>query len=212
LVLREGEDTGDVVAFDGFFFLGEVADEVAAMLVAGAHAVEEEGVDVVIEGFVVQEEFGKEAEVAAPGSLAAPIDFKEGDAVVAVDFIAGWVKHGTFGAVAGEGFAGGEVGEAKFVDVDYVCVGEFLRVGGEVPGFHFVFAHLDTGEIADEVELGVVLDHGAAGAEFFDFLFWVREGIGFFGLRLDDGIAHISVTVILRKRSASGGGCWGGAG
>lgn len=55
LVLREGEDAGDVVALGGFFLLGEVADEVAAVWGAGGHAVEEEGVHVVVERLVVEE-------------------------------------------------------------------------------------------------------------------------------------------------------------
>lgn len=55
LVLGQGQDTRDVVALGGLFFFAEVADEVAAVLVAGGHAVEEEGIDVVVEGFVVEE-------------------------------------------------------------------------------------------------------------------------------------------------------------
>ena len=51
----------------------------AAFGVADAHAVEEERVDVVVEGFVVEEEFAEEAEVATPASLAAAVDFEEGD-------------------------------------------------------------------------------------------------------------------------------------
>ena len=91
LVLWEGEDTSDVVAFGGFFFFGEIADQVAAVGVAGGHAVEEEGVDIVVEGFVVEEEFREEAEVAAPDALAAAVDFEKGNVVVAVDFVAGGV-------------------------------------------------------------------------------------------------------------------------
>lgn len=59
LVLRERQDTSQVVAFGGVLFLGEVADEVAAGFVACAHAVEEEGVDVVIESFVIEEELAE---------------------------------------------------------------------------------------------------------------------------------------------------------
>ena len=57
LVLWEGEDAGYVVPLGGLFFFAEVADEMASMLVAGGHAVEEEGIDVVIECFVIEEEF-----------------------------------------------------------------------------------------------------------------------------------------------------------
>ena len=114
--------------------------------------------------------------------------------------------------MAFEGFAGREVGEAELVDVDYVRVGEFLRVRGEVPRFHFVFAHLDAGEVTDQMELGMVLDHGASGAQFFNFLFWVGEGLGLLDLSLDDGVAHLGVAVILRKRGSGCGGCWSRAG
>ena len=101
----------------------------AAAGVAGAHAVEQERVDVVIQGFVVEKEFGEQAEVAAPGALAAAVDFEERDAVVAVDFIAGRVHHGTFAAVAFKCFPGREVGEAELVDVDDIGIRELLRVG-----------------------------------------------------------------------------------
>ena len=40
---------------------------------------------------MVEEEFGEETEIAAPGALAAAVDLEEGDAVIAVDFVAGWV-------------------------------------------------------------------------------------------------------------------------
>ena len=118
LVLGEGEDAGQVVAFGTVFLFAEVAHHVAAVRGADAHDVEEEGVDVVVEGFMVEEELAQEAEVAAPGALATAVDFEEADVVVAVDFVAWWVVEGAFGAVAGEGFEAGEVREAEFVDVD----------------------------------------------------------------------------------------------
>jgi len=57
LVLREREDAGDVVALGRFLFLGEVADEVAAVGGAGGHDVEEEGIHVIVERFMIEEEF-----------------------------------------------------------------------------------------------------------------------------------------------------------
>ena len=57
LVLWEGEDAGYVIPFGRFFFFAEIADQMASMLVPGGHAVEEEGIYIVIEGFVVEEEF-----------------------------------------------------------------------------------------------------------------------------------------------------------
>ena len=93
----------------------------ASMLVAGGHAVEEEGIDIVIECFVIEEEFAEKAEVAAPAALAAAVDFKEGDGVVAVDLVARGVEKSAFCAVAGKCLEGGVVAKAEFTDVDRVC-------------------------------------------------------------------------------------------
>lgn len=98
------------------------------MRVAGGHAVEEERVDVVVQGFVVKEEFAEQAEVAAPSALTAAVDFEEGHRGVAVDFVAGRVEQGAFGTVPGEGLEGGEVAQAEFADVDGVRGGEVGRV------------------------------------------------------------------------------------
>jgi hypothetical protein len=94
LVLWEGEDTSHVVAFCGLLFLGEVADQMVAVISAGGHAVEEERVDIVVESLVIEEEFGEEAEVTTPGSLPPAVDFEEGYVVVTVDFVPGWVEEG----------------------------------------------------------------------------------------------------------------------
>lgn len=64
----------------------------AAVLVAGGHDIEQKGVDVVIEGLMVEEEFAKEAEIAAPSPLAAAVKFEEGDVVVTVDFVSRGVE------------------------------------------------------------------------------------------------------------------------
>lgn len=150
------------------------------MFVAGGHAVEEERVDVVIERFVIEEEFREEAEIAAPSSLSAAVDFEEGDVVVAVDFVAGRMQERAFGAVALELFEAVVVGEAEFADVDHVCFGEGLRIGAKIPGFHFVFAHLNSLEVADAGYFCLVLCHAPASTELFD-LFLTRVGALFCG-------------------------------
>ena len=91
LVLGEGEDAGHVVSLGRFFFFGEVADEMAAVRVTGGHAVEEKGVDVVIECFVIEEEFGEEAEVTTPDPLATAVNLKKRDVIIAVDLVTRWV-------------------------------------------------------------------------------------------------------------------------
>lgn len=202
MVLRERQDAGDVVALGGFFFLAEVADQVAAVVVAGGHAVEEERVDVVVERFVVEEEFREEAEVAAPASLSPAVDLEEGDVVVAIDFVARRVQERAFGAVALEWLEAVVVGEAEFADVDHVCFGESLRIGAEVPGFHFMFAHLDSLEVAYAGNFCLVLCHAAASAELFDF-FLTRVGTLFGGRPGSFGggggileVGNIEVTIV----------------
>ena len=190
LVLRQGEDAGDVVAFGGFFFFAEVADQVAAVAVAGRHAVEEEGVDVVVERFMVEEEFAEEAEVAAPAALAAAVDFEEGDGGVAVDFVAGGVEEGAFCSMSGEGLEGGEVTQAEFADVDGVCGGEAGGIGREVPRLHFECTHLDAAEISHSGDFGLVLGHATACAELFDF-FFARVGCVVLGIRSFGGSGGI---------------------
>ena len=92
----------------------------ASVVVAGGHAVEEEGIDIIIECFVIEEEFAQEAEIAAPAALAAAIDFKEGDGIVAIDLVARGMEKRAFCAVAGEGLKGGVVAKAEFADVNRV--------------------------------------------------------------------------------------------
>lgn len=178
LVLGEGENTGDVVAIGGFFFFGEVADEVEAAVVAHTHAVEEEGVDVVVEGFVVEEAFGEEAEVAAPGPLATAVNLEEGDFFVAVDFVAGGVEQVAFLTVAFETLPFAKVAEAEFADEDGFGGGEFDGVRGKVPGFDLVGADLDLAEVADSGDFVRGLGHRTTSSKLLYF-FFLAEILGF---------------------------------
>ena len=157
------------------------------MGVAGGHAVEEERVDVVVESLVVEEEFRQQAEVAAPDALATAVDFEKGDPVVAVDFVAGRVQQRAFAAVAPKFPLRGKVAEAELANVHHVFFGEGNGVGAKVPRLEFVAAHLHAREIAHAGDFGLVLGHGAAGAEFLNLflagevVLIVRLGIGSFG-------------------------------
>ena len=64
--------------FGGDLLLGEVRDGVAAVLVALAHDVEEEGVDVVVERLVVEEELGEQAQVLGGIVLANKFPLSSG--------------------------------------------------------------------------------------------------------------------------------------
>ena len=175
------------------------------MGVADGHAVEEERVDVVVEGFVVEEEFGEQAEVAAPAALPPPVDLEEGDGRVAVDFVAGGVQERAFEAVPGEGLQGGEVAEAEFADVDGFGGGEGGGVRREVPGFHFEGAHLDAVEVPYAGDFGLVLGHAAACAEFFDFFFARVGGVMLRVRRFGGGGGILDVDEVELRVLAFGG-------
>lgn len=195
LELGQRQDARHVVALGRFLLLAEVPDEVAAVLVAGGHAVEEERVDVVVERLVVQEQLRQEAQVAAPPPLPLAVDLEEGDVVVAVDLVAGGMQQGAFGAVPLELLQRGGVGEAEFADVDHVGVGVRAWIGAEVPGLHLVFAHLDPLQVPDAGDLGLVLRHAAAGPQLFDFfLAAIRPlvGCGACGFGCSGGILDIN--------------------
>jgi len=118
LILRERQDTSQIVAFGRVFLLREVADEMASGFVTSTHAVEHEGVNVVVEGFVVEEEFAKKTEVATPGALPATVDLEERNVVVAIDLVTGRVDESTLGAMTLESTLIVEVAETELVNVD----------------------------------------------------------------------------------------------
>jgi len=192
LILRQGQDAGDVVALGGLLLLGEVADEVAAVVVAGGHAVEEERVDVVVEGLVVEEELRQQAQVAAPGALPPAVDLEEADVVVAVDLVAGRVQERAFGAVALEGPPSAEVRQAELADVHHFFFRVFDRVRAEVPRLHLVLAHLHPAQVPHPADFRLVLRHAAARAEFLDLLLArVRGVVGGGGLGGGGGVLDV---------------------
>ncbi len=77
LVLRHDHDAGDVVLLGAVLLLAEVADEVAAVGVVLGEDVEEKGLNVEVEGLVVEEELGDEAQVLAIDFARVAVDFKD---------------------------------------------------------------------------------------------------------------------------------------
>ena len=199
LVLRQGQDARHVVALGGLLLLGEVADEVAAAGGAGGHAVEEEGVDVVVERLVVEEQLAQQAQVAAPRALPPPVDLEERHVVVAVDLVAGRVRERALRPVPLERPLAAEVAQAELADVHHLFLRERERVRREVPGFHLVRAHRDAREVAHARDFGLVLCHGPAGAELLDLLLSrvraSRSGGG--GFRGRRGVLHVDEVELL---------------
>ena len=59
-----------------------------AEVVTLAHDVEQEGVSVVVKGFVVEEQLGQEAQILSVGLVLAAVDLKERNVALPVDFVA----------------------------------------------------------------------------------------------------------------------------
>jgi len=113
-----------------------------------------------------------------------------------------------FCAVSLKGPFTGEIAQAEFADMDEFLFCEGEGVGREIPGFHFMGAHGDTGKVPHARDLGLVLSHGAAGPKFFYFFFaGVGHGRGDGGCFCDGGgilyVEHVDVFV-LRFRGVRG--------
>ena len=190
-MLWERQDTRDVVAFRTFLFLGKVADDVAAGVVSLAHDIVQEGVDVVVQRLVVEEALAQQAQIPAPGLLAAAVNFKEGNVFVAVDFVAWWMHQQALAAVAIEQELAREVRQTHFAQIQAVDVRKLRWVRAKVPGLDLVLAHLDQVEVLDARDLAGALRHGARSAQLFD-LFFLRKGL------ILDVVAWRRLTVRLR--------------
>ena len=98
-----------------------------------AHHVEEEGVRVVVERLVVQEQLGKQAQVLGVVLVLASVYFKEGNRVLSVDLIPRGILMDALGEMPLQTRSGFKELETKFANVNAVRIGQLLRVGGEIP-------------------------------------------------------------------------------
>lgn len=147
------------------------------MRVAADHAVEEKGINIVVERFVIEEELAEQTEIAAPAALTPAVDLEERAMVVAVDFVAGGVQQRAFGAVPLERPQAVGVAEAELADVGDFGVRVRGRVRGKVPRFDLEGTHLDVPQVAHARHFGLVLCHTATGPKLFNLLL-ARAGAG----------------------------------
>ena len=121
----------------------------AAVLVAFAHDVEQEGVDVVVERLVVEEELRQQAEVLAVGAGGGAVDLEDRDRVGAVDLVPGRVHRVAPLHVARERLASLHKMQVELAKVERVAVGVALREGRVVPGLHLPAAEDDLVDVLD---------------------------------------------------------------
>lgn len=97
---REGHDTTNVVVFGAPFLLAEVSNESGTAIIDFGHNIEEERLDVIEKGFVIQEHLGEQAKVLAIDLVLASIDLEDGNGAVTVDLVTGRMSHLTFRLVS----------------------------------------------------------------------------------------------------------------
>ena len=102
LALVEGEDKDTRAVVAWLFGFGEVACYVVLVIFDFAENVEEENAHIPLEVFMVEEEFGEEAQVFAIDGVFGSVDLKHSDfeLLVPVDFVAGRVGEGAVFAMS----------------------------------------------------------------------------------------------------------------
>ena len=90
--------------------------------------IEEKGLYIIVEGFVVQKELCEEAEVLAEDLAAHSINFKDREVPLAVDLVGWWMEPVTLGPVTPEDASALHVFEAELAEVEFWQHGVFLRV------------------------------------------------------------------------------------
>lgn len=97
LVLRHGHDARDVVLLLTQFLFGKVADQMATFAVVDRQDVEEKGFDIVIKRFVIEKEFGQQAEILAINLVDVAVHLEDGEIVFTVNFGGRWMPPQALG-------------------------------------------------------------------------------------------------------------------
>lgn len=71
----------------GYNYLGEIANDVGSLPIHFSQDVEHERLHIEVQGFVIQEELGQEAEVLAVNLVVSPVHFIHRDVVLPIDLL-----------------------------------------------------------------------------------------------------------------------------
>ncbi len=86
LIVGHGHDAADIVLLGAVLLLAEVAHQVAALLIVAGQHVEEEGLHVVVQSLVVQEELDEQTEVLTVDLVRVAIHLKDGEVLLKIKF------------------------------------------------------------------------------------------------------------------------------
>ena len=103
------------------------------------HNVEEEGIRIVVQSFVVEEQLCKQTQVLRIVFVFTAVDLEEGDGVLAVYFVPRRMEEVAFLHVSLKTRDTFHVFETEVADIDTRYLREFDRVGGKVPRLDAVF-------------------------------------------------------------------------
>ena len=141
--MGHGHDAADVVLLLTVLLFGEVSNQVTSLLVVPGENVEKEGLHVVVERLVVQEQLDKKAKVLTIDFVCVPVHLVDGEVVLPVDLGAWRVTPGALLDVTPQNRPRLHVLEAKLAEEQLGQAGVLVRVGRRVPGGNLVFAELD---------------------------------------------------------------------
>ena len=138
----------------------------APLAVVLGQDVEEEGLHVIVERLVVQEELGQEAQVLAVDLARHAVHLEDGEVVLAVDLVRRRVVPEALGTVPLENAPTLHVLETELTDAQLGEHGVLLRVRGREPGLDLVLPELDHGWGADGgVEGELPVQRGGHGGQ-----------------------------------------------
>lgn len=86
--------------------------------VEDAHHVEEERISIVVQGLMVEKQFGQKAKVLSVIFVLPAVDFKEGDVLFSVDLVARWMADVAFGQMPHQALATFAIFQAKLANVN----------------------------------------------------------------------------------------------
>jgi len=141
---RQGKNAGQVVLVGRILLFREVADHVETATVALGHDVEQEGLHVVIQSFVIQKELRHQAQILAIYLVPLSVHLEHGKRSAAVDLVAGGMAEVAFQLVPLQRLFLLHIFETKFANKEFITFSEFFRIWGEIPGINFMFAQFYT--------------------------------------------------------------------
>ena len=143
LILWHDHNAGYIVLLLTGLLLGKIPHQVTSLAIVLGQDVEQKGLNIVVQGLVVQEELGEKTEVLAVDFTDCTVHLVNGDVVFPVYLVGGRMEPLTLGSVAIQDITCLHVLDAKLTNVQRRQHGILLRVGGGEPRLDQVLSELN---------------------------------------------------------------------